>query len=68
MRGLLNKGMHASVAVIVAATMAFTPVAAQETHLRMTVLGGPGAGDGTVGAIKAWNAANPLRHLHPQIV
>ena len=49
--------LKTSLAALPAATLALP--AAAETRLRMTVLGGPGAGDGTVGAIKAWNAANP---------
>ena len=49
-----------SCAALLAAAVAISPLAAQEpTRLRMTVLGGVGAGDGTVGAIKAWNDANP---------
>jgi ABC-type glycerol-3-phosphate transport system substrate-binding protein len=58
MRGLLNRTAKVSVAVLVAAAMAMAPVAAQETRLRMTALVGA-AGDGTLAAIKAWNAANP---------
>ncbi len=50
--------LRLSLAAIVAAGVLST-ADAQETRLRMTVLGGVGAGDGTVGAINAWNAANP---------
>lgn len=58
MRGLPNGILRASVAALLATAMAATPLAAQETRLRMTTLVGA-AGDGTLAAIKAWNEANP---------
>ncbi|MBI4922408.1 MAG: extracellular solute-binding protein [Devosia nanyangense] len=52
--------LHLSVAALMTASLSLSQaLAADPIHLRMTVLGGVGAGDGTVGAIKAWNDANP---------
>ncbi|HVX83049.1 MAG TPA: extracellular solute-binding protein [Devosiaceae bacterium] len=60
MSGIIRRAAGYSLAALMAASLAALPAgAADATHLRMTVLGGPGAGDGTVGAIKAWNAAHP---------
>jgi raffinose/stachyose/melibiose transport system substrate-binding protein len=60
MNGLIRTTARLSLAALLVAAVAISPLAAQEpTRLRMTVLGGVGAGDGTVGAIKAWNDANP---------
>ena len=52
--------LHLSVVALMTASLSMGQVlAADPIHLRMTVLGGVGAGDGTAGAIKAWNDANP---------
>jgi ABC-type glycerol-3-phosphate transport system substrate-binding protein len=58
MNNVLTRVAAVSLAALLVATTIAVPALA-ETRLRMTVLGGPGAGDGTQAAIKAWNAANP---------
>jgi ABC-type glycerol-3-phosphate transport system substrate-binding protein len=55
----LATALRLSLGAVLAASMTLGVAYAQETRLRMTVLGGVGAGDGTVAAINAWNEANP---------
>lgn len=54
----LSTALRVSLAAVLTASLLVGPAMAQE-RLRMTVLGGVGAGDGTVGAIKAWNDKHP---------
>jgi raffinose/stachyose/melibiose transport system substrate-binding protein len=56
---MLKAAASISAAALLVAGLA-APAGAQDVkHLRMTVLGGPGAGAGTTGAVDAWNAAHP---------